>query len=64
MRNTFKALSKPEREEVRRKYVEQVPLGRGCVYDDVCNVVAFLAGDASSYMTGQALNVTGGQEMR
>jgi len=51
-------------EEVRRKYEEQVPLGRGCTYDDVCNVVVFLAGDEASYMTGQAINVTGGQEMR
>jgi len=50
-------------EEVRRKYVEQVPLGRGCTYDDVADVVVFLASDASSYMTGQALNVTGGQQM-
>ena len=52
------------KEEVRRKYEEQVPLGRGCTYDDVCNVVVFLAGPDSSYMTGQAINVTGGQEMR
>ena len=37
---------------------------RSCQYEDVCNVVAFLASDASGYMTGQALNVTGGQEMR
>jgi sorbitol-6-phosphate 2-dehydrogenase len=51
-------------EEVRRKYEEQVPLGRGCTYDDVANVVLFLASDAASYMTGQAINVTGGQEMR
>ena len=51
-------------EEVRRRYEEQVPLGRGCTYDDVCNVVVFLASDQSSYMTGQAINVTGGQEMR
>jgi sorbitol-6-phosphate 2-dehydrogenase len=51
-------------EQVRRKYEEQVPLGRGCTYDDVCNVVAFLASDEASYMTGQAINVTGGQEMR
>jgi sorbitol-6-phosphate 2-dehydrogenase len=51
-------------EEVRRKYESQVPLGRGCTYDDVCNVVAFLASDEASYMTGQAINVTGGQEMR
>ncbi len=51
-------------EEVRRKYLDQVPLGRGCAYEDVTNVVAFLASDEASYMTGQAINVTGGQEMR
>ena len=50
--------------EVRKKYESQVPLGRGCTYDDVANVVTFLASDDSSYMTGQAINVTGGQEMR
>ena len=51
-------------EEVRQKYIEQVPMRRGCTYEDVCNVVVFLASDQSSYMTGQAINVTGGQEMR
>jgi sorbitol-6-phosphate 2-dehydrogenase len=50
-------------EEVRQKYIEQVPMRRGCTYEDVCNVVVFLASDQSSYMTGQAINVTGGQEM-
>ena len=51
-------------EEVRQKYVEQVPMRRGCTYEDVCNVVVFLASDQASYMTGQAINVTGGQGMR
>jgi sorbitol-6-phosphate 2-dehydrogenase len=51
-------------DEVRQKYVEQVPMKRGCTYDDVTNVIVFLASDQSSYMTGQAINVTGGQEMR
>lgn len=51
-------------EEVRRKYESQVPLGRGCTYEDVCNIVTFLASDEADYMTGQAINVTGGQEMR
>lgn len=51
-------------QEVRQKYIDQVPLRRACSYDDVCNVIAFLASDQSSYMTGQAINVTGGQEMR
>lgn len=50
--------------EVRRKYIEKVPMKRSCRYEDVCNVVVFLASDQSAYMTGQALNVTGGQEMR
>ena len=51
-------------EEVRQKYINQVPMKRGCTYDYVCNVVVFLASDQSSYVTGQAANVTGGQEMR
>jgi sorbitol-6-phosphate 2-dehydrogenase len=51
-------------EEVRKKYLGQVPLGRGCSYEDVANVLVFLASEESSYMTGQAINVTGGQEMR
>jgi len=50
--------------EVRQKYVDQVPMKRGCAYEDVANAVVFLGSDESSYMTGQALNVTGGQEMR
>jgi sorbitol-6-phosphate 2-dehydrogenase len=49
--------------EVRQKYIDQVPLKRGCSYDDVTNVLVFLASDGASYMTGQAINVTGGQEM-
>lgn len=51
-------------EEVRQKYIDQVPMKRPCEYRDVTNVVVFLASDMSGYMTGQAINVTGGQEMR
>lgn len=50
-------------QEVRARYESQVPLGRGCSYDDVTNVVVFLASDQAAYMTGQAVNVTGGQAM-
>jgi sorbitol-6-phosphate 2-dehydrogenase len=49
--------------EVRQRYIDQVPMKRGCTYDDVTNVLVFLASDQSSYMTGQATNVTGGQQM-
>ena len=51
-------------EQVRQKYIDQVPMKRGCTYNDVTNMVVFLASDQSSYMTGQAVNITGGQEMR
>ncbi len=51
-------------EAVRQKYIDQVPMKRPCEYRDVTNVVVFLASDAAGYMTGQAINVTGGQEMR
>ena len=51
-------------DEVRQRYVDQVPMKRGCTYEDVTNVVVFLASDQAYYMTGQAINVTGGQEMR
>ncbi len=49
---------------VRQKYIDQVPMKRPCEYEDVTRVVLFLAGDGAAYMTGQAINVTGGQEMR
>lgn len=51
-------------EQVRAKYLEKVPLGRECRIEDVANVVVFLASEEASYMTGQAINVTGGQDMR
>lgn len=48
-------------EAIRRYYEAQVPLGRGCTYDDVCNLVVFLASDEASYITGEAYRVAGGQ---
>ncbi len=50
-------------EEVRQKYIDQVPMRRGCQYEDIANCMVFLGCDDSSYMTGQAINVTGGQQM-
>jgi NAD(P)-dependent dehydrogenase (short-subunit alcohol dehydrogenase family) len=37
-----------------------IPLGRLAEPEDVAGVVAFLASDDARYMTGQAINVTGG----
>ena len=52
------------KEKIREKYLNQVPLKRGCQYEDIANVMVFLASEEASYMTGQAINVTGGQEMK
>ncbi|MBC8453779.1 sorbitol-6-phosphate dehydrogenase [PVC group bacterium] len=51
-------------EDVRQFYINQVPMRRGCSYEDIGNVVTFLASEKAGYMTGQAINVTGGQEMK
>jgi sorbitol-6-phosphate 2-dehydrogenase len=50
-------------EEVRQVYIDKVPLKRGCTYDDIANAVIFYASDKAAYMTGQSINVTGGQVM-
>ncbi len=50
-------------DDVRQAYTNQVPMKRGCTYEDVCNALVFLASDQSTYITGIALSVTGGQEM-
>ncbi|MDO4548171.1 MAG: sorbitol-6-phosphate dehydrogenase [Clostridia bacterium] len=51
------------KEKIRESYINKVPMKRGCQYDDVANLMVFLLSDESSYMTGQALNVTGGQQL-
>ena len=48
---------------VRDDYVAQTPLGRLEEPEDVADVVAFLCGDAARFVTGEALNVTGGARM-
>ena len=37
-----------------------IPLGRVSVPDDVARVAAFLASDEASYITGEAINLSGG----
>lgn len=50
-------------QEIRAYYDAKVPLGRTCSYDDVANMMTYLVSDEASYMTGQAINVAGGEEM-
>ncbi len=46
--------------EIQQKMLEAIPLGRFGEPEDVAKVVVFLAGDASSYVTGQVVTVCGG----
>ena len=49
--------------ETWKRRIRGIPLGRPERPEDVANVVAFLAGPDSDYMTGQAINVDGGLVM-
>jgi NAD(P)-dependent dehydrogenase (short-subunit alcohol dehydrogenase family) len=50
-------------EEVMAAAVAKVPLGRFAVPEDVAHLVAFLASDEASFITGQAYKLTGGREL-
>jgi NAD(P)-dependent dehydrogenase (short-subunit alcohol dehydrogenase family) len=50
-------------EQIRAERTTRIPLGRSGEPDEVAALVAFLVGPDSRYMTGQALNVTGGMIM-
>ncbi len=47
-------------EKVRKEYIKMTPLGRLCYPEDVAKVVKFLASTEADFLTGQAINVTGG----
>jgi len=50
-------------EKIRDKLIEQIPLSRLGLPDDIAHSVAFLVSDRSNYITGQVINVNGGMLM-
>ena len=50
-------------EEREKEMCKSIPLGRIGSPDEVGDLVVFLASDRAAYMTGQAINITGGQLM-
>jgi acetoacetyl-CoA reductase/3-oxoacyl-[acyl-carrier protein] reductase len=46
--------------EAGREKIRTIPIGRAGLAQEVGRVVAFLVSDASSYVTGQTINVNGG----
>jgi len=49
--------------EIKEEIAKTIPLRRMGTTEDVANVVKFLASEASSYITGQVINVDGGMLM-
>lgn len=47
-------------EEIRKSYIEKIPLGRFGSTDDITGVVSFLTSDEASYITGEVIRVNGG----
>jgi 3-oxoacyl-[acyl-carrier protein] reductase len=50
-------------EKVRERLIEQIPLARLGLPEDIANCVSFLVSDRASYVTGQVLSVNGGMLM-
>lgn len=50
-------------DDVRKTWIESIPLRRGGKPEDVADVTLFLASNLSSYVTGQVLSVDGGMHM-
>lgn len=50
-------------DEVKKDILSRIPLGRYGDPEDIAHLVAFLASDYSSYITGQVINVDGGMIM-
>jgi NAD(P)-dependent dehydrogenase (short-subunit alcohol dehydrogenase family) len=50
-------------DEVVKKFTAKVPLKRLARVEDIVALTLFMASPGADYMTGQAINVTGGREM-
>lgn len=56
-------MTKELSEDLRGKLIADIPLARLGQPEEIAKVVAFLASDSASYMTGQTLHVDGGMVM-
>jgi NAD(P)-dependent dehydrogenase (short-subunit alcohol dehydrogenase family) len=60
---TYSAAAGRDPEDYVRRLQRQIPLQRMGLPEEVADAVGFLCSDRASFVTGEALNVTGGQEM-
>lgn len=50
-------------EDITAEYITKTPLGRMQTADDVARVVAYLASDDAEFLTGAAIDITGGAHL-
>ena len=50
-------------EHVKPYLESKIPIGRLCSVEDVAKTAVFLASDNAAYITGQAINISGGAVM-
>ena len=50
-------------EEIKEQIRNDTPLGRLGTSDEIAEVVAFLASDASSFITGEVIDANGGKDL-
>ena len=50
-------------EQNRQRYLAMIPIKRIALPEEIANLVAFLASDAASYMTGATVDISGGMAM-
>ncbi|KMS86612.1 SDR family NAD(P)-dependent oxidoreductase [Prauserella rugosa] len=61
--DAYSQLQDVSKDEVREATLGAIPLGRFQTPEDVSDLIVFLASEQGGYITGQAINTTGGQEM-
>jgi meso-butanediol dehydrogenase/(S,S)-butanediol dehydrogenase/diacetyl reductase len=57
------AMTGEPKESIKKRWMAGIPMGRFQEPEHVAGIVLFLASDAASEMTGQAINITGGMVM-
>ena len=57
------AMTEALSEDIRKEWIQKIPLRRGGNVEDIANVATFLASDMSSYVSGQVIQVDGGMNM-
>lgn len=47
-------------DDIKKQYIERIPMGRYGSPEDIAGLVAFLTSDEASYITGEVIRVNGG----